>query len=36
MDRKYNLFGHVESGIDVVKAIKVGDVMQSVTVHEQT
>jgi len=36
LDRKYNLFGHVESGIDVVKAIKVGDVMQSVTVHEQT
>jgi hypothetical protein len=26
----------VETGIDVVKAIKVGDVMQSVTVHEQT
>jgi cyclophilin family peptidyl-prolyl cis-trans isomerase len=36
LPRQYNLFGHVEQGIDVVKAIKVGDVMQSVTVHEQT
>ena len=36
LPRQYNLFGHVDEGIDVVKAIRVGDVMQSVTVHEQT
>jgi cyclophilin family peptidyl-prolyl cis-trans isomerase len=35
LPRQYNLFGHVDEGIDVVKAIKVGDVMKSVTVHEE-
>jgi peptidyl-prolyl cis-trans isomerase B (cyclophilin B) len=35
LPRQYNLFGHVQDGIDVVKAIKVGDVMKSVTVHEE-
>lgn len=36
LPRQYNLFGHVDDGIDVVKAIRIGDVMQSVTVHEQS
>src|SRR5438128_3200510 len=32
----YNLFGYVQSGIDVVLKIAVGDVMTSVTVQEET
>jgi cyclophilin family peptidyl-prolyl cis-trans isomerase len=31
----YNLFGHVTQGLDVAKAVQVGDVMTTVTVVEQ-
>lgn len=31
----YNLFGHVTSGLDVAKAVQVGDVMTTVTVAER-
>ncbi len=34
--KSYNLFGYVASGMDVVLKIAVGDVMNSVTVQEQT
>jgi cyclophilin family peptidyl-prolyl cis-trans isomerase len=30
----YNLFGYVTSGIEVAKAVAVGDVMRSVTVTD--
>jgi cyclophilin family peptidyl-prolyl cis-trans isomerase len=36
LDKKYNLFGYVQTGMDVVGKIAVGDVMTSVTVQEQT
>jgi len=32
---QYNLFGHVQSGIDVVKAVRAGDLITSVVVQEQ-
>ncbi len=32
---QYNLFGHVEAGIDVVKATREGDIISSVVVQEQ-
>jgi cyclophilin family peptidyl-prolyl cis-trans isomerase len=35
LDKKYNLFGYVSSGMDVVLKIAVGDTMTSVTVQEQ-
>ncbi|MFN0093031.1 MAG: peptidylprolyl isomerase [Acidimicrobiales bacterium] len=35
LDKLYNLFGHVTSGIDAAQAVQVGDVMQSVTVVER-
>jgi cyclophilin family peptidyl-prolyl cis-trans isomerase len=35
LDKNYSLFGHVTSGIDVVSATTVGDVMTSVTVTEK-
>jgi peptidyl-prolyl cis-trans isomerase B (cyclophilin B) len=34
LDKKYNLFGQVDSGMDVVTSIRQGDVMRSVTVTE--
>jgi cyclophilin family peptidyl-prolyl cis-trans isomerase len=34
LDKAYNLFGYVDSGMDVAQAIRVGDVMQSVVVEE--
>ena len=34
LDKKYNLFGQVDSGMDVVSSIRQGDVMRSVTVTE--
>jgi cyclophilin family peptidyl-prolyl cis-trans isomerase len=35
LDKNYSLFGHVTSGIDVVSATQIGDVMTSVTVNEK-
>jgi cyclophilin family peptidyl-prolyl cis-trans isomerase len=35
LDKNYNLFGHVTSGLDAVQAVKKGDVMASVTVSER-
>jgi cyclophilin family peptidyl-prolyl cis-trans isomerase len=35
LPKQYNLFGHVVSGMDAVKATKRGDVMQSVVVEER-
>jgi cyclophilin family peptidyl-prolyl cis-trans isomerase len=32
---QYNLFGKVESGLDVAQRIAIGDVMQTVVVREQ-
>jgi cyclophilin family peptidyl-prolyl cis-trans isomerase len=32
LPKNYNLFGHVVEGLDVVDAIRVGDVMRSVEV----
>jgi peptidyl-prolyl cis-trans isomerase B (cyclophilin B) len=32
---QYNLFGHVVEGMDVVKQVKVGDKMRSVTIEER-
>jgi cyclophilin family peptidyl-prolyl cis-trans isomerase len=32
----YNLFGYVQSGMDVVLKIKQGDVMIAVTAQEET
>jgi cyclophilin family peptidyl-prolyl cis-trans isomerase len=34
LDKLYNLFGHVTSGIDVAQATEVGDTMKSVVVEE--
>lgn len=34
LDKAYNLFGYVDSGMDVATAIAVGDVMASVVVEE--
>jgi len=34
LDKLYNLFGHVTSGIDVAQATEVGDVMKTVAVEE--
>lgn len=34
LDKAYNLFGFVDSGMDVAKSIAVGDVMRSVAVEE--
>jgi cyclophilin family peptidyl-prolyl cis-trans isomerase len=34
LDKAYNLFGHVTSGIDVAQATTVGDTMKSVVVEE--
>ncbi len=31
----YNLFGHVTQGLDVAKAVQVGDVMTTVSVAER-
>ena len=35
LPKQYNLFGHVVSGMDAVKATKRGDVMQSIVVEER-
>jgi cyclophilin family peptidyl-prolyl cis-trans isomerase len=35
LDKAYNLFGYVTSGIDVTQQIRQGDVMRSVTVNER-
>ena len=35
LDKLYNLFGRVTSGMDVVTSVKVGDVMRSVKVTER-
>jgi cyclophilin family peptidyl-prolyl cis-trans isomerase len=35
LPKSYNLFGYVQTGMDVVLKIAVGDVMSSVTVQEQ-
>ena len=36
LDKAYNLFGHVTSGMDVVSATEVGDVMRSVAISERS
>jgi cyclophilin family peptidyl-prolyl cis-trans isomerase len=36
LDKAYNLFGYVTSGLDVTDRIAVGDVMRSVTVAERS
>lgn len=35
LDGQYTVFGHVLSGMDVVRQIAIGDVMESVTIDEQ-
>jgi cyclophilin family peptidyl-prolyl cis-trans isomerase len=35
LPRSYNLFGHVQTGLDIAKQLAKGDVMQTVTVAEQ-
>ena len=35
LEKKYNLFGYVQSGMDVVLKIKVGDVIKTATVQEE-
>ncbi|MGE3620813.1 MAG: peptidylprolyl isomerase [Acidimicrobiia bacterium] len=35
LDKAYNLFGYVTSGIEVAQSIRVGDVMSSVAVEER-
>ena len=34
LPKQYSLFGHTSAGLDVVKAISVGDVMTTVTIEE--
>jgi cyclophilin family peptidyl-prolyl cis-trans isomerase len=34
LTKAYNLFGHVVEGIDVAKSVKVGDVINKVTIEE--
>jgi cyclophilin family peptidyl-prolyl cis-trans isomerase len=36
LQKLYNLFGYVQSGMDAVLKIKQGDVMVTVTVQEET
>jgi cyclophilin family peptidyl-prolyl cis-trans isomerase len=36
LDKAYNLFGYVTSGLDVTDRIAAGDVMRSVTVAERS
>lgn len=36
LDGKYTVFGHVVEGIDVAKAVQVGDVMKSVTIVDKS
>jgi cyclophilin family peptidyl-prolyl cis-trans isomerase len=35
LDKNYNLFGYTIDGLDVVRKIKVGDVMRSVSISER-
>jgi cyclophilin family peptidyl-prolyl cis-trans isomerase len=35
LERKYNLFGQVTDGMDIVTGIRQGDVMRSVKISEQ-
>jgi cyclophilin family peptidyl-prolyl cis-trans isomerase len=35
LDKNYNLFGYTVDGMDVVRKIKVGDVMRTVTISER-
>ena len=35
LDKNYNLFGYTVDGMDVVKKVKVGDVMRSVSITER-
>jgi peptidyl-prolyl cis-trans isomerase B (cyclophilin B) len=35
LDKLYNLFGYVTSGVEVAQSVQVGDVMRSVTVVER-
>ncbi len=35
LPKQYNLFGHTVSGLDVTRAIEVGDVMTTVTIEER-
>ena len=35
LDKLYNLFGHVVSGIEVAQATEVGDVMKTVEIEER-
>ena len=35
LPKQYNLFGHTVSGLDVIREIAVGDVMESVTIEER-
>jgi cyclophilin family peptidyl-prolyl cis-trans isomerase len=35
LDKAYNLFGYVTSGVDVAQSISVGDVMRTVSVKER-
>jgi cyclophilin family peptidyl-prolyl cis-trans isomerase len=36
LDKAYNLFGYVTSGLDVTQQIRQGDVMRTVTVNEKS
>ena len=35
LDKNYNLFGYTIDGMDVVRKVKIGDVMRSVTISER-
>jgi cyclophilin family peptidyl-prolyl cis-trans isomerase len=35
LDKNYNLFGYTVDGMDVVRKVKVGDVMRTVTISER-
>ena len=35
LEKKYSIFGHVISGLDVVRSIAVGDVMESVVIEDR-